>query len=270
MRRFLIAFSALLSLALLHAQDAGTAAKPIVVTSVSVKSDSRISQDVLRTISNELQNQTYGETAEISERTRYLLQTQGYFKADVGESQVRILSESPLQEIVAVTLAIRLGEQYRLKEIAFSNNKAFSAVQLRGQFPIRDGDILDTEKIRLGLGQLRKLYASNGYINATPVPNTAADDSSRSVSLNIDVDEGVQFRFGPLVLAGEEPRPGAGEELIAAWQHNRGTIYDPAIVEDFWKEHLTALMPPGSSFRHAVEESTDAQQGIVIVRVSFP
>ncbi len=40
---------------------------------------------------------------------------------------------------------------------------------------------------------LRKAYAALGYINFTPVPNTTADDEKRTISLEIDLDEGKQF-----------------------------------------------------------------------------
>lgn len=101
------------------------------------------------------------------------------------------------------------GEQYRLKEISFKDERAFSEEELRRQFQIVDGDIFDVEKIRQGLDKMRKLYANCGYINFSPVPDTAAGDQAATVSLTIDIDEGMQFRIGSLILDGAEARPGA-------------------------------------------------------------
>lgn len=74
------------------------------------------------------------------------------------------------------------------------------------------------EKIRQGLDQMPKLYANHGYINFTPVPGTTADGQSGTVSLAIDIDEGMQFRSGRLILPGAEVRPGAGAQLVENWK----------------------------------------------------
>lgn len=66
----------------------------------------------------------------------------------------------------------------------------FPAGELRPQFPIAAGEIFNTAKIRQGLDALRKTYASNGYVDFTPVPVTIVDDKDRTVSLQIDLQEG--------------------------------------------------------------------------------
>ena len=57
----------------------------------------------------------------------------------------------------------------------------FSVDELRGQFPIADGDIVHVDKIRKGLEDLRRLYVSQGFIDFTPVSNTETDDASATV-----------------------------------------------------------------------------------------
>ena len=149
---------------------------------------------------------TYDSTklSEDAERVRYFYQTKGYFKALVGDPKTQIHDTSGVKwyfpfksspgKAVDITLPVEEGQRYRLKEITFSGNKAIKDTRpLRALFKIKDGDIFDTEAIRKGLEQLRKAYASLGYINFTPVPNTDADDEKRLISLRIDLDEGKQF-----------------------------------------------------------------------------
>jgi outer membrane protein assembly factor BamA len=111
-------------------------------------------------------------SCEIASRARYELQEEGYFKANVTTSDLQVLNEKPGQSVVAVTLRIDEGQQYRLQQIKFIHNKVFASSHLRQAFAIKDQDVFDAGKIRLGLDDLRKLYASEGYINFVPVPNT--------------------------------------------------------------------------------------------------
>jgi outer membrane protein insertion porin family len=215
----------------------------MVITSVDVTSDSSVSSDHLRAIMEEVTKNTYtgnqpGE--EIAERARYLLQQDGYFKAKVSLADQFV---SSTQSTVAVTLGISEGQQYSLKEIDFSSNGVFRAQQLRGQFEIGNGEIFDVEKIRRGLERLRRLYASRGYINFAPVPNTDADDENRVVTLRIDCDEGKQFHYGKLIVLGNELHLGDSERILKTWRFNEGDVYNGDEVEKFWSD-ISPYLPP--------------------------
>ena len=150
-------------------------------------------------------SKTYDSTKlnEDAERVRYYYQTKGYFKALVADPQTKIRDTPPpwywpfskkQGKAVDITMPVEEGEQYRLKEITFTGNKAVSDTRaLRAQFKIKDGDIFDSEEIRKGLENLRKAYAALGYINFSPVPNTDPDDEKKTIALKIDLDEGKQF-----------------------------------------------------------------------------
>jgi outer membrane protein insertion porin family len=106
---------------------------------------------------------------------------------------------------------------------------------LRGLFPIADGDIFSREKIGTGLENLRKAYGELGYINFTSVPDTKFDDENRLISLEIDFDEGKQFRVGSINILGlEEP---AREELMKALPIKRGQIYTSGLWEESVLKH---------------------------------
>jgi len=271
MRSIVIALSIVCLAAGLAAQTDDDRERNVAVASVSVTPDSTISSENLHVIRDEIQSHTYGSyLPEISERARYALQTQGHFRARVGDPKFTVLSESAGRKTIAVTLAVDQGEQYRLKEITLSKNTVFLSPQLHALFPINNGDVFDVEKIRVGLEGIRKLYASKGYINATPVPNTDADDASRLVSLDIELDEGGQYRFGGLVLEGVEPRPGAGHELLAAWKPQIGKVYDSTVVENFWKEHFIPLFPPRTPLDGAIQQIMNSEDHIVFFKVEFP
>lgn len=204
---------------------------------------------------------------EITERVRYGIQMRGFLKAQVSPPAATVLS--PRQEAVDMVLPVNLGEQYRLKSISFTREKVFAASELRGQFAIADGDIFNVEEIRQGLDALRKLYGSKGYIDFTPVPNEQTDDAAHTISLMVDVDEGAQFRIGPLFLDGVEAKPGAGAKLLADWKQYQGRIYDPAILEKFLRDNA-ALLPAGITWAQNLAIKQDARTHVLIFRLDLP
>ena len=159
---------------------------------------------------------TYDATKleEDTERVRAEFQNRGYFKVVVQEPKTVIRDSGhkgfhiPLVmkgagKAVDITIPIEEGERYRLGGITFKNNKAVSNVKaLRGLFPLKDGEILNREKIGKGLENLRKAYGQLGYINFTSIPNTTFDEDKKLVFLDIDVDEGKQFNVRRIEFAG--------------------------------------------------------------------
>lgn len=164
----------------------------VTVDSVDFTGPTRLSQAEQQQIADDVIDHQYQRSnlKEIKERVLYALQTRGYFKAQVGEPEVKVLSQGKRREIVAVTISVSECEQYRLKDITFANAKVFPADELRRQFPLQNGDLFDTEKIRRGLEAMRRLYIGKGYMNFTPVPQVQVDKSSRTIALAITVDEG--------------------------------------------------------------------------------
>lgn len=227
---------------------------------------SNIQQQIIHNIQGRVYKHAYPE--EIAERVRYGLQTHGYFQAKVSDPSIAVVTETPQQEIIDITLSVNQGEQYRLKEISFTGEKAFPAEQLRAEFRIADGDIFNTETIRQGLEALRKLYNGKGYLNFTPVPDTKADRVARMISLTVDIDEGAQFRIGGLVLDGEEPQPGAGAKLLASWKQYEGQIYDPRIPEQFLRDNAASL-PPGISWKDLLTQP-DGSRHVLNFRLDLP
>lgn len=150
---------------------------------------------------------TYDATKldEDTERVRAEFQNRGYFKVVVNEPKTVIhdtghkgfhipLLQSGPGKAVDITLPIEEGDKYTLGAINFKNNKAISnAKALRALFPIKDGDTFDRSKVAKGLENLQKAYGQFGYINFTSIPNTSFDEQKKSVTLDIDVDEGKQF-----------------------------------------------------------------------------
>ena len=81
-----------------------------------------------------------------------------------------------------------------LGAITFTGNKEITNVKaLRATFPIKDGDWFSATAIGKGLDNLKKAYGSLGYINFGAIPKLSYDEAKKTVSMDIDIDEGKQF-----------------------------------------------------------------------------
>src|SRR5882672_10057249 len=157
------------------------------------------------------------------ERVRLGWQNHGYFKVQ-ATGEARILSGSPVSQLIALSVHVDEGSRYALGGITFKNNKAISNVDaLRGLFPIADGEMFNREKIGTGLENLRKAYGELGYLNFTELPDTKVDDGNNLIAVVIDFDEGQQFIVGSVkVLGAESDR----EQILKTLPVKRGQVYN--------------------------------------------
>ena len=169
------------------------------------------------------------------EVVRQLFQDKGYFRAEV----VSVKSAT----INANTLILRVtpGKKYHLLSVSWLGNNAFSESELANLIPIRPGELYNRTKMLAGLNAARKLYQSRGYINYICVPTPKMDDEAATISFEMDVDEGEQFRFGQLEVAGMERAH--RETLLSAWQDLHGRPYNPADANEFFKRYFRSPRP---------------------------
>jgi outer membrane translocation and assembly module TamA len=176
------------------------------------------------------QQKTYSEE-EIGERIRGALREMGYFKAVVDEPKFSFPAQGEGRRTAYVTVKAEPGAQYRLGEIRFEKVSIFPPAQLRDLFLLRRGDLFGATKISRGLDDLRKLYATRGYVNCVVNPVLSVDESSRTVDLVLELDEGRPFDFGQLYLEGVEPYPGAAKVLFRSWKPLDGMRYSPLVLQ---------------------------------------
>jgi outer membrane protein assembly factor BamA len=197
-------------------------------------------------IAASLRQRTYtgaldGVVDEALERVRAAWQDRGYFKVQVS-GNARLLTSSPVNQRIAIAIRVEEGLQYRLGQIRFrtNNNKAIGNVEsLRTLFPIADGDVFSREKIAKGLENLRKAYGELGYINFTSVPDTRFVDQERLIYLDIDTDEGKQFRVGSISFPGLDET--AQREVLRGLPLQPGQIFNSRTWELFLQSRGSLL-----------------------------
>jgi outer membrane protein insertion porin family len=149
---------------------------------------------------------------EDAERVRLAYRDKGYANAAIEEPQTQIRDEGGLNwftfrpnkgKRIDILMPVEEGARYRLGTITFTGNKAVANTRaLRATFGIRDGDWFNATMIQKGLENLKKAYGALGYINFGAIPKPIYDDQKKTVSLDIDIDEGKPFYVSRIEFQG--------------------------------------------------------------------
>jgi hypothetical protein len=197
---------------------------------------------------------------EIQERARDRFQSLGYFKVWINP-EFKIISGGKCFHDASAKFSVDQGPRYNLGKIVFSHADLPSG-ELRVLFPINDGSVFDTSKVRIGLDDLRKAYGRRGYINFTAVPDTKIHESEASIDLNIDIDAGKQFHVRQIGVAGlTDDR---FQQFYALFPLKEGAVFDSEAFERFFHEH-PEFAPPD----FAIETDTITKQDPIAATVDL-
>ncbi len=149
---------------------------------------------------------------EVTERVRQAFRDKGYYNAAIEEPKSHIRDQGGLNwftfrpnhgKRIDILMPIEEGDRYRLGTITFTGNKAVKNEKaLRATFAVKDGEWFNATLIAKGLENLKKAYGAMGYINFGAIPKPVFDDQKRTVSLNIDIDEGKPFYVSRIEFQG--------------------------------------------------------------------
>ena len=149
---------------------------------------------------------------EDTERVRQAYRDRGYANAAVEEPKTQIRDQGGLNwftfrpnkgKRIDILMPIEEGARYRLGTITFTGNKAVTNTKaLRATFAIKDGDWFNATLIGKGLDNLKKAYGTLGYINFGAIPKPVYDEQKKTVSLDIDIDEGKPFYVSRIEFQG--------------------------------------------------------------------
>jgi outer membrane protein insertion porin family len=149
---------------------------------------------------------------EDTERVRQAYRDKGYANAAIEEPKTQIRDEGGLNwftfrpnkgKRIDILMPVEEGARYHLGTITFTGNKAIQNTKaLRAQFPLKDGDWFNATMIQKGLENLKKAYGGQGYINFGAIPKPVYDDVKKTVSLDVDIDEGKQFTVSRIEFVG--------------------------------------------------------------------
>ncbi len=149
---------------------------------------------------------------EDTERVRQAYRDRGYFKALTSEPTTHVRDAGGLNPFtlrpskgkrIDILMPVEEGARYKLAGITFSGNKTLTNTRaLRAQFAQKDGEWFNASMFGKGIEQLRKAYGEYGFINFVGTPEPHIDEATKSITLNIDIDEGKPFYVSRIEFTG--------------------------------------------------------------------
>ena len=201
---------------------------------------------------------------EDTERVRLAYRDEGYYNAAVDSPITVIHNQEGLNwftfrprtgKRIDITLPIEEGDRYRLGTITFTGNKAVTNLKaLRAAFPIKDGAWFDAEEIGKGLQNLKNDYGDLGFINFGAVPMPSFDEKNKTVSLNINIDEGKRFYVSRIEFQGNTVT--RDRVIRRALMLQEGQVYNSQL----WKLSILRLNQLGYFNPLTVQQDTEAHQ----------
>jgi outer membrane protein assembly factor BamA len=207
-----------------------------------VGTQSMTSDQLLRMTGDFIGNCFTDDNEELGERIRAEFQDQGYMMTELKKLDVKPGDPLAIPKPVTMEAEVVEGPRFKVAQINFLKNRAFSEERLRQEFPMKKGDYFRRGVVASSFDSIRKLYSTVGYLDMVMIPETLPG-SNATMDLNLTLDEGPQYHMGKLeIVAGKE----ASARLRAAWKLDEGSPYDRTYIDDFIATNRT-MLPAGFS-----------------------
>jgi outer membrane protein insertion porin family len=163
-----------------------------------------------------------------------------------------------------ITIPIEEGEQYRMGKLLVRSADPdqaliFKTEYLERVFPLRQGEIFSTEKIRKALDNYRKLYGEFGYIDFTATPLTDVDDTKKLISLTLEFDQQKQFFVRRIEFSGNtttRDKVIRREILLDEGQVFNNRLWELSLLRLNQLDYFDAIKPENAELKRNVKEGT--------------
>jgi outer membrane protein assembly factor BamA len=169
----------------------------------------------------------------LAEHVRPIYVKQGYLNVKLGPPQVRLTGDPsrPLPVQIPIYVPVDLGPVYHFGRVQWSGNNAISTITLDGILNRKPGDIADGMALEAAWDAIREAYGARGYLEAKVDPASSFDEAAHTISYEVKIQEGRQFRMGGFVLTGISS---TGEARIqSSFPVAPGEVFDKAKYEDY-------------------------------------
>lgn len=234
----------------------------IQVTDFTVTGTTALTSDQLQRITATFIGNCYNDdNEEMGERVRAGFQDQGYMLAELKKLDLKASDPLALVKRVDMEAEVAEGPRFKVAQINFLKNRAFTEERLRKEFPMKKGDFFRRGVVADSFDGIRKLYSTVGYLDMIMIPDTRPG-SNATMDLDLTVEEGPQYHMGKLDVAATKE---IAVRLETAWKMSEGSAYDKTYIDDFITANRT-LLPSGFS-RQNVDVGINCPDAQVAVRL---
>ena len=155
----------------------------------------------------------------------------GHLKASFGGAQPKIVKDGEQETVVDVTIPVEPGLQYKLTQIDWAGNSAFTSEQLQGLLQLKPGQVANAVLLDKDLVDVRRLYGTKGYMAPMIQPKPEMQDSDSTVRYQIEVREGDVYKMGELEIRGLDDK--TKDRLLFNWRLKEGDTYNSGYIQRF-------------------------------------
>jgi outer membrane protein assembly factor BamA len=188
---------------------------------------------------------------DVKESVRLASQNLGYFRVLVDATAGLVRAE-PHRLHYWISVDAKLGRNFVLGDMHFSNAPEFSEAVLRKEFDLQRGDVFNVSKIRRGIQRITALYGNRGYIDMTAEPEFTIHDDDSGIDLGFDINQGSQYRIKSVEIRGLDR---ASENALLS-NLQAGQVFDRAVLNEFYKTHPDVVPSENVRFWRDVHNST--------------
>ena len=132
------------------------------------------------------------------ETIRNLYYNIGYIQVQVDDPVIRQQSK----DNVAVSIAIKEGDQFRVGSITFKGNTMLSDRDLDREVRLKVGDVFSRDVLRQDVNRIMDRYDGIARPFASVVPLFNIDAAKKTVAVTIEIQEGGEVRIGKINISG--------------------------------------------------------------------
>lgn len=177
-----------------NASTANSPAVPILVQHVSFVGAEHVPAVDLDKFAKELEGTA--RITELRQKVADFWHSYGFYRVEV-EAEPRMTANKWGEGIGDVTFRITEGARYRLEDVTWSGATALTSAELNTIFPVKSGDVFDTNEVRRGMGLVRAAYAQRGYPDVIAIPAMSVNDVDHMITLHFNVREGRRENAAP-------------------------------------------------------------------------
>ena len=158
---------------------------------------------------------------------------------------------------VNLVFEIKEGPRTGVRQVLFTGNNAYSAVQLSGAVKtgqtnllsfLLDNDLYDADRIEADRDSLRRFYLAHGYADVrVSAPVAQYDPEKKGFVVAFNIDEGLRYRIGKMDIASETASVDAAS-LHGDLAVHPGDIYNADAIEKSVSALLSKLAGHGQPF----------------------
>ncbi len=196
-------------------------------------------------------------------------QDRGYFEVEVGDVEVKQIEVKDQKQRFLLIAHVKEGQQFLMGDLTIQSadpggTLTISREKLYDQIPLRTGDVLNADKLRLGVERLTKLYGSLGYIDFTAEPDFDIDHLNHRISVILKLSVQRQYRVESIEVFGLDPTM---EEALRA-KIRVHEIFDYKAIDDFFMENKKSL-PHNAEPANSMHVSRNIAKATVNLRFDF-